>query len=819
MTTTGNSAFGSTNKAWNSGSIWSQSNLSRRPLTGVTKILNPESHRSTDQFTTTKPSANEAQKGSSALFNTSVSDDWKNGERWDSKRNLTGTNSTAQAMYPNGSTEQRCGSNGTTRLSQVTSSSHESVSAFGQRLTPTTLGASFGSPFGSSYNTYLPSEYTSAGCDRPINVYTKFDRHVDSISNAIPDSAKGGFRSDSFSNAARNATAQTTRADISLPLTASRESNAPSSRHSDRLPYAGNRKYSHVPQTWNQDRPCVPSQQPAEVEYHYASQQHSDRKLLATQFNQLTMMSNGQYHDSQIPTISIPNLGNGSAIASTFSRSGVSRAGYGFTSARNATEDDSQQPSWRGGNSHISPFQSRHYHEHRSPTLEYRLRETESGAQSKYAETYSDNTPPSRTAYTQAEPRALAEWQHFSNGDVNPGTGTGMTPEQSAYLDARMRQAMTTSHLGAPYGLLYDPYASPHSFQYGGASPYLQIMPISLSSVDSSPGAQGFLPSDGVRSALMHEFRSNTKSRRYELKDVYDHVAEFSGDQYGSRFIQTRLETANSDEKDRIFTEIEPNAVPLMTDVFGNYVIQKYFEHGDQIHKKILANKMRGQVLNLSLQMYGCRVVQKALDHVLVDQQAWLISELEGHVLKCVKDQNGNHVIQKVIERCPPSTIGFIIAAFRGQIQSLSIHPYGCRVIQRCLEYCDPPAKAMILDELMGGIQGMISDQYGNYVVQHVVQHDAGEGRRLTLDIVSRSLEAYSKHKFASNVVEKCLEYADDSWRAKIVLALAHGEQRLCEGDGVLVGMIKDCFGNYVIRACPIQPPTIQDKSRKLTEQ
>lgn len=71
------------------------------------------------------------------------------------------------------------------------------------------------------------------------------------------------------------------------------------------------------------------------------------------------------------------------------------------------------------------------------------------------------------------------------------------------------------------------------------------------------------------------------------------------------------METANSDEKERVFKEIQPNAMQLMTDVFGNYVIQKFFEHGDQSQKRILASKMKGHVLTLSLQMYGCRVVQK----------------------------------------------------------------------------------------------------------------------------------------------------------------------------------------------------------------
>jgi mRNA-binding protein PUF3 len=69
--------------------------------------------------------------------------------------------------------------------------------------------------------------------------------------------------------------------------------------------------------------------------------------------------------------------------------------------------------------------------------------------------------------------------------------------------------------------------------------------------------------------------------------------------------------TANSEEKEHVFREIEPNALQLMKDVFGNYVIQKFFEHGNQLQKKIIAGQMKGKVAELSTQVYSCRVVQK----------------------------------------------------------------------------------------------------------------------------------------------------------------------------------------------------------------
>ncbi|KAF5111344.1 hypothetical protein DV454_004669 [Geotrichum candidum] len=301
------------------------------------------------------------------------------------------------------------------------------------------------------------------------------------------------------------------------------------------------------------------------------------------------------------------------------------------------------------------------------------------------------------------------------------------------------------------------------------------------------------------------------------LKDIYGHIVEFSGDQYGSRFIQQRLETASSEEKDTVFKELQTDSLQLMTDVFGNYVIQKFFELGNQVQKSIIAKQMEGNVLRLSLQMYGCRVVQKAIEHVLTDQQAVLIKELDGHVLQCVKDQNGNHVVQKAIESIPAKHIAFIIDAFQDQVFPLATHPYGCRVIQRMLEHCEPASKRMLLSELHKVIYDLIEDQYGNYVVQHVIERGYPADKEKVMLIVCSSILAFSRHKFASNVVEKCIIYGSDEQRDQLIEEILRPQQPAAPasasaGTGAdnagpaaasvipLTIMMKDQFGNYVIQ-------------------
>ncbi|GAB6023918.1 hypothetical protein CHUAL_008651 [Chamberlinius hualienensis] len=317
------------------------------------------------------------------------------------------------------------------------------------------------------------------------------------------------------------------------------------------------------------------------------------------------------------------------------------------------------------------------------------------------------------------------------------------------------------------------------------------------------------------RSRLLEDFRNN-RYPNLQLRDLSDHIVEFSQDQHGSRFIQQKLERATPSEKQMVFNEILTAAYSLMTDVFGNYVIQKFFEFGSTEQKQTLAQKVKGHVLPLALQMYGCRVIQKALESIPPEQQKDVVKELDGHILKCVKDQNGNHVVQKCIESVEPIALQFIINAFQGQVFSLSTHPYGCRVIQRILEHCTNEQTTPILEELHQHTEKLVQDQYGNYVIQHVLEHGRPEDKSKIVAQIRGKVLPLAQHKFASNVVEKCVTHATRNERAVLI-------EEVCNyNDGphsALYTMMKDQFANYVVQkmidvAEPSQKKMLMQKIR-----
>ncbi|XP_076437978.1 pumilio homolog 1-like [Babylonia areolata] len=298
------------------------------------------------------------------------------------------------------------------------------------------------------------------------------------------------------------------------------------------------------------------------------------------------------------------------------------------------------------------------------------------------------------------------------------------------------------------------------------------------------------------RSRLLEDFRNN-RIPNLQLKDLFQHVVEFSQDQHGSRFIQQKLERATPQEKAMVFTEILNSAYSLMTDVFGNYVIQKFFEYGTPEQKQTLAQRVRGHVLPLALQMYGCRVIQKALESIPAEMQVEVVKELEGHVLKCVKDQNGNHVVQKCIECVDPAFLQFILDAFKGNVFTLSTHPYGCRVIQRILEHCTVEQTTSVLAEMHEQTERLVQDQYGNYVIQHVLEHGRQEDKSKIVACIQGKVLIYSQHKFASNVVEKCVTHSTRQEKTILI------DEILTQNEGhhsALYTMMKDQFANYVVQ-------------------
>ncbi|VAH66301.1 unnamed protein product [Triticum turgidum subsp. durum] len=378
-----------------------------------------------------------------------------------------------------------------------------------------------------------------------------------------------------------------------------------------------------------------------------------------------------------------------------------------------------------------------------------------------------------------------------------------LTPVQKAYVEALLQQkqygmpvgkSVASNHgyfsnLGYGMGMTYpgSPLGSPVASPSGPGSPIrlgernLRFPSNTRSltgwNVDPSGYMNGNFPS-----SLLDEFKSN-KARSFDLAEIAGNVVEFSADQYGSRFIQQKLETATVEEKNMVFEEIMPHALSLTTDVFGNYVVQKFFEHGSSTQRRELANKLFGHVLTLSIQMYGCRVIQKrVLEHCTdTNTQQIVMDEILQSVCMLAQDQYGNYVIQHVMQHGKPHERSFIIEKLAGQIIQMSQQKFASNVVEKCLTFGGPSEREVIINEMLGTtdenepLQAMMKDQFGNYVVQKVLETCDDQQRELILSRIKVHLNALKKYTYGKHIV------------ARVEKLVAAGGEAMAPKDGLLL--------------------------------
>jgi mRNA-binding protein PUF3 len=306
-------------------------------------------------------------------------------------------------------------------------------------------------------------------------------------------------------------------------------------------------------------------------------------------------------------------------LASNYTYSGSARDSYPDTQLPLRTDE----ASYRTGSYMPDNYTSGQVSD---PNVQFRAfqfdsRSAPNGSEVRQSPYYSNNhTPPvydrlnpySSSEQTLSHPTNVALIQNKLAGYQIQQERRNYVP-QNQYHQQQYQHILPTTQLRLPYAYQY---AVPNGVSMSALPPHMATatMPAMMPMPHPPRGPREQQQSDGagISGLKLIEFRKENKgTKRWELPDIYDDVVEFSGDQHGSRFIQQKLETANSEVKERIFKELESNALQLMQDVFGNYVIQKFFEHGDQTQKKVLAGKMKGHVLALANQMYACRVVQK----------------------------------------------------------------------------------------------------------------------------------------------------------------------------------------------------------------
>ncbi|CAE7493380.1 PUM1, partial [Symbiodinium sp. KB8] len=226
-------------------------------------------------------------------------------------------------------------------------------------------------------------------------------------------------------------------------------------------------------------------------------------------------------------------------------------------------------------------------------------------------------------------------------------------------------------------------------------------------------------------------------------------IQALARDQEGCRFLQAKLETADTAERREVFDALLPKMGMLVGDSSGSAVVQKLLDICTPDQRRAIVEKFRHSVVQLSLEMHGSLVIQKAFQVCPPEIQSMLAGELRHGVIDCIKSMHGNHVVQTCIEQMPPESAFFVVEAVEDKAETMASNIYG---------HGTPKHLEKMLQQILQSVTKLSTDPYGNSVICHILEHGNPEHKRIIVNEVCDHVLQLGKDEHASKVVEKCFQ-------------------------------------------------------------
>jgi len=349
---------------------------------------------------------------------------------------------------------------------------------------------------------------------------------------------------------------------------------------------------------------------------------------------------------------------------------------------------------------------------------------------------------------------------------------------------------------------------------FGGSLPanlsaqpvFVILPPIDPSAVVQNVPTQASSSSANLKKTKKSDSKKSTgplPSSTQKSEEVFGNIRKLFRDQAGCRLLQQKLQEGDAKQVSAFYKESLQSISLMMTDPFGNYLFQKLLENGTSEQCTEMLKEIKDDLVDAALTIHGTRSVQKVLEVCKLRNQIAIIQQaIHPRVVDLCLDANGNHVIQKAVQSLSAKDKNFIYTAVMTNCKRIACHKHGCCVLQRCLDSASGEQQRALVGTIIFHALELMQDPYGNYVVQYVLDH----GRQTEAWAVAQkcigSVVLLSTQKFSSNVMEKCMEKANDQLLNSIVLELSAPTS--------LLRLLLDQFANYVIqRAISVAPVDI----------
>lgn len=300
-------------------------------------------------------------------------------------------------------------------------------------------------------------------------------------------------------------------------------------------------------------------------------------------------------------------------------------------------------------------------------------------------------------------------------------------------------------------------------------------------------------------------------------KNVMDYkgqVVSFAKNQQGSKYLQRVLAKASPDVLEFIVLEVGDHLHELMVDSYGNYFCQKLLQSSSSKQRLYLLKKIGPHLVNIACDKRGTHSMQSLIQLINMEEEEVSLEEaIKDHVIELGFDQNGTHVLQKVLLTVKVNKLDYIFYACYDKLIELSLDSNGLCVVKKIISRFSalPDKRALLIEKISENCVQLVQSPYGNYAVQQSIDCWNNQELQVVFANLHANVLQLSMQKFSSNVIEKCLDRADDQ------MLIAYAES-LSEPETVK-SLAKSNYGFYVLQKLMNVCSHIDGVKEKLSEE
>jgi len=283
------------------------------------------------------------------------------------------------------------------------------------------------------------------------------------------------------------------------------------------------------------------------------------------------------------------------------------------------------------------------------------------------------------------------------------------------------------------------------------------------------------------------------ESKFPELDQLIGQIYPLSKYQQGCRFLQKKLDEKNTTNTNIILSELFDHLAELLTDPFGNYLFSKLMEHCDSSQREKIVKKIIPDIMTVAFDMYGTQSLQKMMPFLSEEQIDSVIETLKSSAIALIKHNKANYLIQYCLDHLPAKHNQWIYNAVCECMEEIARDRVGCVIVKRCIDHATHEQRERIIAEITKKVLTLVQDPFGNYVVQHVLEKfPKSDAASSMIGNLLGNINELCVQKFSSNVVEKCLQVADERLRQALLKEITASD--------MLPQLLNDRFANFVIQ-------------------